>query len=107
MVIMDERDIEKMIKLAREGKRLYKIWEEDFPQYDYWDIYMEINEAGKKGALVTRNKITYRLNKLQQRMSKKERQEVLDEITELVDHLYIRYKESQKKLQEIRNVIEK
>ncbi|MES1047586.1 hypothetical protein FOA22_24470 [Heyndrickxia oleronia] len=105
-MIKDTRDIEKMIKLAREGKQISKIWEEDFPQYDYWDIYMEINEAGEKSALGTRKKITYRINKLAN-TRKKDQHILLEEISELVDHLYVRYKESQKKLQEIRNVIEK
>ncbi|HDR4423662.1 TPA: hypothetical protein QCP59_004529 [Bacillus cereus] len=103
---MDSRDVEKMIKLAREGKQISKIWEEDFPQYDYWDIYMEIHEAGEKSALGTRKKITYRLNKLQT-ATKREREDIILEIQDLVEHLYVRYKESQKKLQEIRTVIEK
>ncbi|MGE6548262.1 hypothetical protein ACQKFK_04355 [Bacillus mycoides] len=103
---IDSRDVEKMIKLAREGKQISKIWEEDFPQYDYWDIYMEIHEAGEKSALGTRKKITYRLNKLQT-ATKREREDIILEIQDLVEHLYVRYKESQKKLQEIRNVIEK
>jgi hypothetical protein len=105
-VNIDSRDVEKMIKLAREGKQISKIWEEDFPQYDYWDIYMEIHEAGEKSALGTRKKITYRLNKLQT-ATKREREDIILEIQDLVEHLYVRYKESQKKLQEIRNVIEK
>jgi hypothetical protein len=106
-VNIDSRDVEKMIKLAREGKQISKIWEEDFPQYDYWDIYMEIHEAGEKSALGTRKKITYRLNKLQTATKKRTRRYNSREIQDLVEHLYVRYKESQKKLQEIRNVIEK
>lgn len=105
-MITDERDIEKMVKLAREGKQISKIWEEDFPKYDYWDIYMGIHEAGEKSALGTKKKITHRLNKLET-VPKREQEPIIDEIRELVDHLYIRYMESQKKLQEIRNVIEK
>jgi hypothetical protein len=104
-MINDVRDTEKIIKLAREGKQIAKIWKEDFPQYDYWDIYMEIHEAGEKSALGTRKKITYRLNKLET-LPKRSQSDVIDEVRELVDHLYIRYKESQKKLQEIRSVIE-
>jgi phosphoribosyl-ATP pyrophosphohydrolase len=105
-LITDERDIEKMIKLAREGKQISKIWAEDFPDYDYWDIYMEIHEAGEKSALGTKKKITHRLNKVKT-ATKAERENLITEINELVDHLYIRYKESQTKLQEIRNVMEK
>ncbi|MGM0780027.1 MAG: hypothetical protein ACQEXE_26060 [Bacillota bacterium] len=105
-MITDARDAEKIVMLAREGKQISKIWKEDFPQYDYWDIYMEVHEAGEKSALGTRKKITHRLNKLET-LPKRSQPEVIDEVRELVDHLYIRYKESQRKLQEIRSVIEK
>ncbi|MDX8289133.1 hypothetical protein SLL00_04990 [Metabacillus indicus] len=59
-MITDKRDIEKIIKLAREGKQISRIWEEYFPHYDYWDIYFEIHEAGEKSALGTKRKITHR-----------------------------------------------
>jgi len=32
---MDIRDKEKMVQLAKEGKKISTIWREDFPQYDY------------------------------------------------------------------------
>lgn len=63
-----------------------------------------MHEAGEKSALGTRKKITHRLNKLET-LPKRSQPEVIDEVRELVDHLYIRYKESQRKLQEIRSVI--
>lgn len=101
---MDKRDSEKMIQLAREGKQISKIWEEDFSQYDYWDIYVEVYGAGEKSSLGTKRMITNRLYKLSS-LSKKEQAELIKEIDELVCYLYDRYKESQQKLDDIRAVV--
>lgn len=62
---MDQRDSEKIIRLAREGKQISKIWEEDFPNYDYWEIYVEVHAAGERSSLGIKRMITGRLNKLQ------------------------------------------
>lgn len=101
---MDKRDSEKIIQLAREGKQISKIWDEDFPNYDYWEIYVEVYGAGEKSSVGTKRMITNRLNKLSS-LPQKEQDEVIKEIDELVWHLYSRYKESQHKLDEIRAVI--
>lgn len=103
---MDTRDSEKMIKLAREGKQISKIHEEDFPNYEYFEICAEIYCAGERSALGTRRMITNRINKLPT-LGKKEQQELIEEIDDLVWHLYTRYKESQQKLDDIRAVIER
>ncbi|MCT8975123.1 hypothetical protein N4T77_00770 [Clostridium sp. CX1] len=101
---MDKRDSERIVQLAREGKQISKIWEEDFPQYDYWDIYIEVYAAGEKSSLGTKRMITNRLYKLTS-LPKKEQDELIKEIDELVCYLYNRYKESQQKLDDIRGVI--
>jgi hypothetical protein len=103
---MDKRDSDKMIQLAREGKGISKIWEDDFPNYDYWDIYIEVNTAGEKSSVGIKRMITNRLNKLPS-LGKKEQQDLVNEINELVWHLYVRYKESQQKLDKIRGIITK
>ena len=103
---MDKRDSDKMIKLAREGKEISKICEIDFPEYDYCDIYMEVIGAGERSAVGTRRMITNRINKLLS-LPKKDQELLITEIDDLVWHLYIRYKESQQKLNDIRAVIEK
>ena len=36
---ISKKDAKKIITLAKEGKKITAIAEEDFPQYDYWDIY--------------------------------------------------------------------
>lgn len=104
-MITDERDIEKIVTLAREGKQISKIWEEYFPHYDYWDIHFEVQEAGEKSALGTKRGITHRLNKLKT-VPKREQDEIVKEIKDLVDHLYVRYKEGQKKLEKVRNILD-
>ena len=101
---MDKRDSEKMIQLAREGKLISKICDEDFPQYDYWDVYFEVYEAGEKSSVGAKRMITNRLNKLSS-LPKKEQAELIKEIDKLVCYFYDRYKESQQKLDDIRAVV--
>lgn len=102
---MVERDSKQMIKLAREGKRISKIWREDFPQYDYAEIYFEVYGEGEKSSLGVRRKITGRLKKLADCLPQ-EQETLIEDIDELVWHLYTRYKASQIKLEKIRDVID-
>lgn len=102
---MDKRDSEKMVKLAREGKQISKIFQEDFPNYNYWDIYLEVYGAGERSALGVKRMITNRLYKLTS-IPANEQQVIIEEIDNLVYHLYSRFKESQEKLDEIRAIIE-
>lgn len=101
---MDARDSEKMVKLAKEGKEVSKILQEDFPQYTYWDIYWEVYGSGEKTSMGVRRMITNRLNKIVN-LQPMEQRVIIDEIDELVWHLYDRYKESQQKLDDIRSII--
>ncbi|QHI73437.1 hypothetical protein [Aminipila terrae] len=101
---MDARDSEKMVKLAKEGKEISKILQEDFPQYTYWDIYWEVYGSGEKTSMGVRRMITNRLNKIVN-LQPMEQRGIIDEIDELVWHLYDRYKESQQKLDDIRSII--
>lgn len=101
---MDVRDSEKIVQLAREGKQISKIWEENFSNYDYWEVYVEVYGAGEKSSVGAKRMITNRLNKLSS-LSKKEQEELIKEIDELVCYLYNRCKESQQKLDDIRGVI--
>ncbi|MDR6123476.1 phosphoribosyl-ATP pyrophosphohydrolase [Bacillus sp. SLBN-46] len=103
--MIDERDVNRMVQLAREGKQIKKINEEDYPQYEYWEIYETIYNAGEKSALGIKKMITSRLKKMTT-VTKREQPEIINEIADLVEHLYIRHKESQIKLDEIRSVIE-
>lgn len=103
---MDSRDSELIIKLAREGKPIARILEEDFPNYDYWDIYFAVNEGGERSSVGVKRKITNRLYKPPS-LSKEEQKDVIQEIDELVCFLYDRYKESQQKLDDIRGVMDR
>lgn len=103
---MDERDSKKMIQLAREGKSISKIVDEDFPQCTYWDVYMAVYAGGEKSAVGVKRKISNRLKKIPS-LPIEEQADMLEEIDELVWHLYDRYKESQQKLDDIRGVIER
>lgn len=103
---MDTRDSRKMIQLAREGKAISKIMDDDFPEYSYWDIYLEVYGAGEKSAVGVKRMISNRLKKLPS-LSAEEQQNMVNEIDELVWHLYSRYRESQQKLDDIRIVIER
>ena len=102
---MDKRDIDKIIQLTGEGKPISKIWEENFPEYDYWEIYCTAYDAGERSSVGTRRMITNRLNKLAT-CSVAERQSIINEIDDLVWYLYNRYKDSQHKLDKIREIIE-
>ncbi|UZN01428.1 hypothetical protein OL548_34195 (plasmid) [Lysinibacillus sp. MHQ-1] len=48
---MNKRDSEEMIRLAKEGKGISKIWSEDFNEYDYWEVYTEVYGAGERSSL--------------------------------------------------------
>jgi len=103
---LDNRDSEKMKKLAREGKLISKICGEDFPQYSYSDVYAEIYGGGERSAMGVKKMISSRLKKLPS-LSTKEQSDLIDEINDLVWDLYNRNKESQQKLEDIRAVIER
>ncbi|MGE7811246.1 hypothetical protein [Lysinibacillus capsici] len=102
---MNKRDSEEMIRLAKEGKEISKIWSEDFNEYDYWEVYTEVYGAGERSSLGVKRMITSRLNKLAGTNNQEDREELIEEINELIWHLYSRYKESQQKLDEIRAII--
>ena len=96
-----------MIRLAKEGKHISKIWTDDFPEYGYWEIYVEVYGAGERSSQGVKRMITGRLNKLTEADDKQERTKIVEELDELVYHLYSRYKSSQKSLDQIRSIINK
>ncbi len=102
-----KKDKDTIKKLAREGKQISKISSEDFPEYEYWDIYTVVNDSGGISAQGARAIITNRLNQMISTRRKSEREEIIEEIDDLVWHLYEGLKASQKKLNAIRNVLDK
>jgi hypothetical protein len=102
---VNKKDSEEMIRLAKEGKEISKIWAEDFSEYDYWEVYTEVYLAGERSSVGVKRMITSRLNKLAGLNKQADREELIEEINGLIWHLYSRYKDSQQKLDEIRAVI--
>ena len=75
-----------------------------FPEYDYWEIYWELNDASFLGKKRT---ITNRINKLVSTKTKSSREELAEEAKELLDELYLSLKKNSKKLIEIDRVLRK
>ena len=108
---MEQRDIDTIIRLSKEGKQTAKIWAEDYPELDYWEVYNVIDEAGEQSALGVKRTISNRLNNLREMAQNKNNyteedfRKMIDEIDGLVNFLYERHKANQKKLDCIRDTI--
>ncbi len=98
------RDANKIRNLVKEGKQISRILAEDFPDYGYWEIYAEAYSAGEISALGVKRMITNRLNQLVE-ASGQRRQDIIDELDDLVWYLYNNYKSSQSKLDSIRQIL--
>ena len=99
-------DANRIKSLVREGKQITRIVDEDFPQYDYWDVYYEVHGSGEQSAQGVKWMITNRLNQLSL-ANTQERQSIVAEVSDLVWYLYDNYKNSQRKLASIRKVLSK
>jgi len=103
---MTDQDIKKMVLLAKEGKTIAKICREDFQdKYSYEDVYFEVHAEGEKSALGVKRMIAARLNKLSTQ-SAQEQEATIEDIHELVWYLYNRHKENQKRIDDIRSIID-
>jgi hypothetical protein len=102
---LSEKDIELIRKLAKEGKQISKIRDEDFHEFDYWDIYWAVYEDGGQSARGAKWKIANRLKKLSE-ANKDERERLINELDELIWSLYNNYKDNQKKLDQIRKALD-
>ncbi|HEX2866573.1 MAG TPA: hypothetical protein VHO03_06005 [Ignavibacteriales bacterium] len=92
----------KMRRLAQEGKQISKIVEEDFPNLDYSEVYIEVYSNGERSSTGIKRMITKRLEDIVASKSKLERKAKAEELNELVWHLYDNHKINQKKLSKIR-----
>ena len=98
-------DAEKrIVQLAAEGWPITKIVEEEFPDWDYADVYWTVRGGGQRSARGIKKMISNRLEDLAS-ASKSERKELIAEIGELVTHLYGNHKNMSKKLAAIRKVL--
>ena len=103
-MLISKRDSDKMIRLAKEGKQIAKIMTEDFPDIGYWDVYIEVYGAGERSSRGIKRMITTRLNRIVA-APKAVRLTIVDELHELVWHLYKNHKTNQSKLNKIRNAL--
>ena len=104
---MNKKDKAGIQALAQEGKQISKIMEHDYPEYEYWEIYEAVHDGGGKSALGVKRTIANRLATLVDTGRKQEREEIIEEVEELVWHLYDSLKTSQRKLQAIRKTLDK
>ncbi len=105
---MNKKDREAIKGLAKEGKQISKIFHQDFQEYEYVEIYEAVYDSGGKSALgVVKRTIANRLTTLADTGRRKEREEIIEEVEELVWHLYESLKSSQRKLQAIRKALDK
>ncbi len=103
-MVIPKRDSDKMKNLVREGKQITKIAREDFPEYDYWDIYSEVYGSGEQSARGVKRMISSRLNQLVS-SDTQTRQSIVNEVNELIWYLYDNYKGNQRKLERIRSIL--
>jgi hypothetical protein len=104
---ISKKDQAAIHSLAKEGKPISKILDEDFPEYEYWEIYEVVHAGGGKSALGAKRTIANRLITLSNSGKKQERDAIIEEIDDLVWHLYESLKTSQRKLDAIRKIISK
>jgi hypothetical protein len=95
-----------MRELAKEGKSIRKIMDENFPELSYWDVYFEVRGDGGRGAIGIKRMITNRINALAESKILAERAEIAEELKELVWQLYQNHKTNYEKLRQIREAID-
>lgn len=98
-----KRDLEKMKEALMNGTTIADI-QRNFPEYDYWEIYWEVNDYSFLGK---KRMITNRINKIARSKVPKERREIAIETKELLDQLYFQLKINSKKLIEIDRALRK
>ena len=104
---MNKKDKTTIQALAQEGKQLSRIMEQDFPEYEYLEIYEAVHDGGGKSALGVKRTIANRLTTLAETRKKGERSEIIEEVEQLVWYLYDSLKTSQRKLDAIRKALDK
>jgi Asp-tRNA(Asn)/Glu-tRNA(Gln) amidotransferase B subunit len=102
-----KKDAAKMLRLAKEGKQISRIVAENFKkEYDYWDVYSVVYGAGDQSAQGVKWMITNRLGQLA-KANKADRESLVEELSELIMYVYENYKSNQKKLDNIRKILDK
>ena len=103
---MEKREEQKIRQLASEGKQISKIKKDDFPHYEYEEVYWVVYGIGNRSARGVKRMIATRLQSLEQAGQKQERTKIIEEVSELVWDLYDRVKKNQTKLEKIREILD-
>ena len=98
-----KHELEKMNSLLESGVNIADIAKK-FKDYEYQEIYFAVSDYSLMGK---KRRITNRLNKLKQRPTKDIREDLIDEIKEQLDEIYVLAKKNGKKLIDINKVISK
>lgn len=102
-VPISKHELEEMNGALKNGRTIAQIAKK-YPQYDYWQIYWEVNDESFLGKKRT---ITNRIKKLVSTKIKAERELLAEEAQELLNELYDHLKRNSKKLIELDRVLRK
>lgn len=107
---ISKEDKKRIKELASEGKTIADIWgqfKKTYPDAEYVDIYWIVYGSGGQSALGVKRTITNRIKELVDLTggNKKRFNEVVDELQELVNHLYKEHKKNRDKLAKIREAL--
>ena len=98
---ISKADLEVMNDLLAKGKKISDVAKK-YPQYDYWEIYWQVNDYSILGKKRT---ITNRLKRLVNEKTVAERKETAAEAQALLDDLYAQLKRNSAMLIEIDRVL--
>ena len=94
-------ELDKMNEAIKNGSTISKLAKK-YTEYDYWEIYWEVNDASFLGKKRT---ITNRIKKLVTTKTRAERELLADEAQQLLNELYEHLKSNSKKLIDIDRVL--
>lgn len=98
---ISKNELDEMNDLLSKGKTIADI-SKKYPQYDYWEIYWQVNSRSFLGKKRT---ITNRLKSLVSEKNKADREAIADEAQALLDEMYQQLKANSAKLIEINRVL--
>ncbi|GKV98938.1 MULTISPECIES: hypothetical protein [Pectobacterium] len=98
-----KHDLDKMNEAIKNGSTISNLAKK-YQEYDYWEIYWEVNDASFLGKKRT---ITNRIKKLITTKTIAEREILAEEAQALLDELYDNLKNNSKKLIDIDRILRK
>jgi len=100
-MFISKSELVEMNDLLAKGKKIADLAKK-YPQYDYWEIYWQVNDYSFLGMKRT---ITNRLKRLVTEKTTEQRRQTADEAQELLNELYDQLKRNSAKLIEIDRVL--